>query len=155
MTSYEDGLVLVLPDADDREDNAAVTPVSEDLRGAAAFGKMGRPAGINNVADLNNAHYTAAVQPADAGHRGPAGEPNLGYRAEITDRGDVKFVMIAGPSSSGKTTFSRRLSIQLRAHGLTPHPLSLDDFYRTGPVLSKRRKRGIAISSVWKPWTWI
>lgn len=42
---------------------------------------------------------------------------------------DKKFVMIAGPSSSGKTTFSHRLSAQLRALGVTPHPIPLDDYY--------------------------
>ena len=40
-----------------------------------------------------------------------------------------KIILIAGPSSSGKTTFSHRLSIQLTAQGLRPHPISLDDFY--------------------------
>ena len=37
--------------------------------------------------------------------------------------------MIAGPSSSGKTTFSHRLSIQLKTHGLTPHPIAVDDYF--------------------------
>lgn len=41
-----------------------------------------------------------------------------------------KFVMIAGPSSSGKTTFSHRLSVQLRAQGLNPYPISLDNYYK-------------------------
>ena len=42
---------------------------------------------------------------------------------------DKKFVMIAGPSSSGKTTFSHRLSIQLRTLGLKPHPIAVDDYF--------------------------
>ena len=37
--------------------------------------------------------------------------------------------MIAGPSSSGKTTFSHRLSIQLAAHGLKPHPIAVDNYF--------------------------
>ena len=49
--------------------------------------------------------------------------------ADIAERGGKKFVMIAGPSSSGKTTFSHRLSIQLRAHGLIPHPIAVDDYF--------------------------
>ena len=49
---------------------------------------------------------------------------------EIAERNEVKFVMIAGPSSSGKTTFSHRLSIQLRTYGLTPHPIGLDNYYK-------------------------
>ena len=41
----------------------------------------------------------------------------------------MKFVLIAGPSSSGKTTFSHRLSIQLRAHGMIPHPIAVDNYF--------------------------
>ena len=44
-------------------------------------------------------------------------------------RNEIKFVLIAGPSSSGKTTFSHRLSIQLRANGLVPHPLAVDNYF--------------------------
>jgi len=49
--------------------------------------------------------------------------------AEIAKDDSKKFIMIAGPSSSGKTTFSNRLSIQLSAKGLCPHPIGLDDYY--------------------------
>ncbi len=48
---------------------------------------------------------------------------------KIVSSGKIKFVMIAGPSSSGKTTFSHRLAIELYAHGYKPHPISLDDFF--------------------------
>ena len=47
----------------------------------------------------------------------------------IKKRKSTKFVMIAGPSSSGKTTFSHRLSIQLSAHGLRPHPIPVDNYF--------------------------
>jgi uridine kinase len=57
-------------------------------------------------------------------------EERIGALAqEIASDNSRKFIMIAGPSSSGKTTFSKRLSIQLRARGLTPHAVSLDNFY--------------------------
>ena len=49
--------------------------------------------------------------------------------AQIAQDNSKKFIMIAGPSSSGKTTFSNRLSIQLSAKGLCPHPIGLDDYY--------------------------
>lgn len=48
---------------------------------------------------------------------------------DIKNRGSMKFIMIAGPSSSGKTTFSHRLSIQLKAHGLKPHPIAVDNYF--------------------------
>ncbi len=47
----------------------------------------------------------------------------------IQEREGVKFIMIAGPSSSGKTTFSHRLSIQLMANGYKPHPIGVDDYF--------------------------
>ena len=57
-------------------------------------------------------------------------EERIGSLAkEIASDRSRKFIMIAGPSSSGKTTFSKRLSIQLRARGLTPHAVSLDNYY--------------------------
>ncbi len=48
---------------------------------------------------------------------------------QIANDPGKKFVMIAGPSSSGKTTFSHRLSIQLRTYGLRPHTIALDNFF--------------------------
>lgn len=48
---------------------------------------------------------------------------------KIQEREGVKFIMIAGPSSSGKTTFSHRLSIQLMANGYKPHPIGVDDYF--------------------------
>ena len=48
---------------------------------------------------------------------------------DISNKKDVKIVLIAGPSSSGKTTFANRLSIQLRVNGLIPMPLSLDNYF--------------------------
>ena len=48
---------------------------------------------------------------------------------KINSKDDVKLVLIAGPSSSGKTTFANRLGIQLRVNGITPIPISLDDYF--------------------------
>ena len=57
-------------------------------------------------------------------------EKELGnIAAQIASREDKKLIMIAGPSSSGKTTFSHRLSIQLMAHGLKPHPIAVDNYF--------------------------
>ena len=57
-------------------------------------------------------------------------EKKMGDIAEmIASMTEKKIVMIAGPSSSGKTTFSHRLSIQLRAKGLVPHPIAVDNYF--------------------------
>lgn len=57
-------------------------------------------------------------------------EKKIGDVAEmIASQPDKKIVMIAGPSSSGKTTFSHRLSIQLKAKGLKPHPIAVDNYF--------------------------
>ena len=56
-------------------------------------------------------------------------EKKIAEIAERIEREGKKIVLIAGPSSSGKTTFSHRLSIQLRAYGMHPHPIALDDYF--------------------------
>ncbi|WP_297635407.1 nucleoside kinase [uncultured Clostridium sp.] len=57
-------------------------------------------------------------------------EKKIAYIADnIANKSGVKMVLIAGPSSSGKTTFSKRLSIQLRVNGFIPVPISLDDYF--------------------------
>ena len=48
----------------------------------------------------------------------------------IVSEENKKFIMIAGPSSSGKTSFSHRLSIQLTAHGMKPHPIGVDNYFK-------------------------
>lgn len=56
-------------------------------------------------------------------------EKNIGDIAKQIVQQGKKVVLIAGPSSSGKTTFSHRLSIQLRANGLRPHPIAMDNYF--------------------------
>ena len=59
----------------------------------------------------------------------------------ISERKEVKIVLVAGPSSSGKTTFSKRLSIQLRVNGYIPIAISLDD-YLTNRIHTPLDKEG-------------
>ena len=56
-------------------------------------------------------------------------EKKIAEIAENIIESGKRIILIAGPSSSGKTTFSHRLSIQLRAHGLRPHPIPVDNYF--------------------------
>ena len=56
-------------------------------------------------------------------------EKKIGEIAEQIAQKGARIVLIAGPSSSGKTTFSHRLAVQLLAHGLRPHPVPVDDYF--------------------------
>lgn len=89
----------------------------------------GSTLGVDTVGGLNEAIADGRIQDLILIQEA-AMEQNIGEIAKrIASDPERKFVMIAGPSSSGKTTFSHRLAIQLRAQGLKPHPISLDDFY--------------------------
>jgi uridine kinase len=100
---------------------------------AAAFREYGqwmRVMKVDTVASLNEAVETERIHEvvlvAEALHE----ERIATIAHQIADReGQVRLVLIAGPSGSGKTIFSKRLSVQLMAHGLRPAPLGLDDYF--------------------------
>lgn len=126
---YEDGFMLLLPT---KKKPTEVAPFDERRKLFETMEESqewGRRAGIETVGDLNDRICSGSmsdlilIQEAEQ-------ERKIGEIArEIVERGNVKFVMIAGPSSSGKTSFSHRLSIQLRTLGKVPHPIALDDYF--------------------------
>ena len=129
VVGYEKGLMLLLPDRKSPEVVPDFVPREKLFKTLLLSELWGAKMGVSTVGDLNNTACAGKindmilVQEALQEHR-------IGEIAQaIVERGGVKFVMIAGPSSSGKTTFSHRLSIQLRTYGFTPHPIGLDDYY--------------------------
>lgn len=127
--SYEDGLVLLLPDQQSPDKLPLMEPREKLFRTLKKSDEWGNMVGVDTVGDLNdqicrgNINDLILVQEA-------LQERRIGEIAQdIVQRGGVKFVMIAGPSSSGKTTFSHRLAIQLRTYGFTPHPIALDNYF--------------------------
>ena len=126
---YADGFMLVLPS----ESNPTVMePFVESRKLFDTMEnakKWGRTAGIETVGDLNEQICRGSVSDLilvqEAKQERIIGE----IAKDIASEGNVKFVMIAGPSSSGKTTFSHRLSIQLRTLGKVPHPIALDNYF--------------------------
>lgn len=126
---YDDGFVLQFAD---RKNLDEVAPRANQPKIFAAMKETdlrGRDLNAETVGALNDAicsgGFEKVIMVAEAMQEGKIAE----IAAEIAKRDHVKFVMIAGPSSSGKTSFSYRLSIQLMAKGLNPHPIGLDNYY--------------------------
>lgn len=93
------------------------------------YGERLRLLGVDSVSGLNEAIESGRVRQiilvSEALH-----EQRIAQIADqINQQEDVRLVLIAGPSASGKTTFSKRLSIQLLAQGIQPFPLALDDYF--------------------------
>jgi len=92
--------------------------------------KWGKVIGVTDVASLNDViqvgDVDALIQTVEALH-----EKKVAQIADVIalNRDRIAVVLIAGPSSSGKTTFAQRLSVQLRVNGLSPVPISLDDYF--------------------------
>lgn len=128
LVLYGDGFVLVFPDAKTGkvEPFATSSKLYETLQESRKWSKK---LGIGNIGALNDAIAAGKGEELILLQEALM-EQQIGALAEeIAQSGHIKFVMIAGPSSSGKTSFSNRLSIQLTAKGFTPHPIGLDDYY--------------------------
>lgn len=129
VIDYEDGFMLVLPERKTPNQLKPFVPREKLFRTLRESTEWTIRAGIENVGDLNNAICNSSIRDMillqEAEQERRIGE----IAGEIVKRGHVKFIMIAGPSSSGKTSFANRLSIQLRAQGKMPHIISLDDYF--------------------------
>ena len=133
LQKYEDGLLLLTPERNNP--NALPTPIKQEKMFAAfkEHLRLEYLMDMGNVGDLNhacqNGHATMLINVVEA-----LQEKQIAKIAdEIYHRSQgeqpVKLVLISGPSSSGKTTFSKRLSVQLMANGLFPYPISLDNYF--------------------------
>jgi uridine kinase len=130
---YQDGILLRVPD---RHDPSRLAPFVDQPKTYGMFKENLRwniIMGLNTVGDVNhsilNGQATELIQIAEA-----LQEKKIVQIAEEIDRryrsdDPVKVVLITGPSSSGKTTFCKRLSIQLKACGLKPLSMSTDDYF--------------------------
>lgn len=130
LLAYDDGFILQLPT---RSNPTVVPPFMPQDKIAATMKKTndwGAAIGIKNVGDLNERICNEGTQDIVLVQEALM-ESRIGEIAkDIASMKSKKFVMIAGPSSSGKTSFSHRLSIQLRALGLNPHPIALDNYFK-------------------------
>ena len=126
---YEKGLLLLLPGMDAPCTLEVFGPREKLFRTLRTASHWGEMMNIDSVGDLNDTICAGEMNDMILVQEALL-ERRIGEIAEtIVKKGNVKFVLIAGPSSSGKTTFSHRLSIQLRTYGKIPHPIALDDYF--------------------------
>ena len=133
LVKYYDGLLLQVPNRKSPDKLEDVLKQEKLLEVFKEHRRWNQILGIGTVGDFkkacNEGHATELINVSEA-----LQEKRISQIAdEIFNRGKngkpVKLILISGPSSSGKTTFSKRLSVQLMANGLRPYPISLDDYF--------------------------
>lgn len=129
LEAYEDGFLLRLPSKADPSKLGDFNPPLKVFRALHDDTSHAAALGISNVGELNDLIARGESEGLILTHEALM-EKRIGDIAQdIAGRPDVRFVMIAGPSSSGKTTFSHRLCTQLRACGMRPHPIATDNYF--------------------------
>ena len=133
LVKYYDGLLLQVPNRQNPQKLEEIVKQEKMLEVFKEHRRWNQILGVSTVGDFNKAciagHATELINVSEA-----LQEKRISQIAdEIFNRGQkgcpVKLILISGPSSSGKTTFSKRLSVQLMANGLRPYPVSLDDYF--------------------------
>ena len=126
---YDDGFVLQMPEQKEPEIVPPFEPQNKlfhVLKESTSWGDM---QGIETVGALNDRITKGDVRETVLVQEALQEKKIAEIAATIAARPELKFILIAGPSSSGKTTFSHRLSVQLRACGLVPHPIAVDNYF--------------------------
>ena len=129
VEKYYDGLLLRLPSREHPNELGEMTHQDKMFGIFKEHHQWQDILGLRTVGDLNDViqqgHYSTLIQISEA-----LQEKKIAQIAdEITRRKGTKLVLIAGPSSSGKTTTCKRLSVQLAVNGIRPVNISLDDYF--------------------------
>ena len=135
LVKYYDGIFLRVPEEHQPERLCDIVRQDKMLANFKDTHKLLRITGLSTVGELNHIIERGGagtlIKVAEA-----LQEKKIARIAdEIIQRGNVKIVLIAGPSSSGKTTFSKRLSVQLAASGVIPYAISLVKMCRCPPTI--------------------
>lgn len=131
IISYDEGFMLMLP----QKENPKEVPVFEAEKKQKLFQvmkesvKWGERLNVSHVGALNETIAAGNINELILIQEALQEKKIAEIAARIGADRSKKFVMIAGPSSSGKTTFSHRLSVQLKAQGMIPHPIAVDDYF--------------------------
>lgn len=130
LVSYFDGMLLRVPNRKKPDELQPIVQQNKMFEIFREYKTWGDIIGVGSIGNINKqvveGHAGELIKISEALH-----EKKI---AEIADmisqrKGKVKIVLISGPSASGKTTFSKRLSIQLKVAGLKPFQLSLDNYF--------------------------
>ena len=125
---YDEGFVLQMPDMAHPDSLEPFEPSGKLFNVLKQSVRWGDMLDVRTVGDLNDVISKGGVEDLILVQEALQ-EKNIAEIAEQIAGQHKRVVLIAGPSSSGKTTFSHRLSVQLRAHGLKPHPIPVDDYF--------------------------
>lgn len=128
LYAYEDGFVLQLPARSNLGEIAEFNPQKKLFSVLKQADDWGVMLNVDTVGGLNDAIANGEINDLMLVQEALQ-EKNIAKIAERICKEDKKIILIAGPSSSGKTSFSHRLSIQLRAMGMRPHPVALDNYF--------------------------
>lgn len=126
---YDEGFVLQLPTKEQPNVLPDFKPQNQLFGILKENSLWGENLGVGTVGELNNVISEGRINDLILVQEALQEKKLAEIAARIASDKTKKFIMIAGPSSSGKTTTSYRLAIQLRAHGLVPHQISLDNYF--------------------------
>lgn len=129
LQRYNDGLLLIIPQKNNPTRLEPVTPQPKMMSVLNEFTKFNFIAKLSNVGNMNKVITKGHVMPLIQVSEALQEKKIIKIADEIAHRRNVKVVLISGPSSSGKTTFSKRLSIQLMTNLINPISISLDDYF--------------------------
>ena len=126
---YDEGFVLQLPTAENPTEIPEFAPQEKLFHVLKDAKKWGDLQNIRTVGDLNDQVTSNNMLETVLVEEVHQEQKIVEIARTIAADPEIKFVLIAGPSSSGKTTFSQRLSIALKAEGKRPHPISVDNYF--------------------------
>ena len=127
---YDEGFVLELPEFTDPVTIPEFKPEVKIFQVQKESQEWAEKMDISYVGDLNDRITREGIRSILLVQEALQEAKISKIARDIAESGNKKFIMIAGPSSSGKTTFSHRLSVQLMAHGMKPHPIAVDNYFK-------------------------
>lgn len=128
VSAYQHGVVLQIPKRKQTEEIVPFTPQPKLFHVMQRSREWTKTMGVDTVGALNDEITHGNINHLILLQEGLQEKLLADIADEIVSK-NRRIILIAGPSSSGKTTFSHRLSIQLQIAGLTPHPVSMDDYF--------------------------